>query len=157
MRLGLHNAPFLPYPLILPRPLPHGQDTLNLTAIGMFFQVASHVAQRAKPEPGNVGCSKDMGVFGATRGRTRAQPSKDRKANGCLLPPSAQNLHLPLSFPVHLTTKGDRSLPPCTVPLPPTDWPLMASRQKTSAAKLESNQPRLGTECHSNMAAGTSP
>lgn len=34
---------------------------------------------------------------------------------------------------------------------------LLASRQKISVAKLESNQPWFGTESHRNMAAGTSP
>lgn len=101
-RLGPHYSPFLPSPLILPRPLPHGLDTLNLTAVGIVFQVASHIAQKAKQEPSKVGCSKDMGVFGATRGRTRAQPSKGLESQRtsppsiCLEPPLALQLpHAP--------------------------------------------------------------
>lgn len=83
-----------------------------------------------------------MGVFGATRGRTSAQPPKAWKANGSPHPPIC--LEPPLVLRLLHVTDNQRLLFPrawccCTGRLT-----LLTSRQKVSVAKLEFNQPWFG-------------
>lgn len=73
------------------------------------FQVARHLAQRTKQNPVKWAAPRIWGCLVQNQGPTAAKGLESQQKPS---PPLAWNLHLPFSFPVHLTTKGDSSLLP---------------------------------------------